>query len=196
MPMPIEKATNIIRDYKSNNYNAKKTVMNNGYSESYARSLATKVVDNAYKTLAKEIINSDTPRATALSFTGLDASIVRDEYIKVIMQNKDLTNKLKALVPLLRELGVVFDDEKVQVKPTVNLTMVQNKPAVAIDKGNDEMGGESQGELSGGMSEEPSPKNTENTSFPSESNESSSTIDTSIIDDTNPGSEVSPEQIQ
>lgn len=186
IPMPLEKATNLIRDYKDSNYNASKTVQKNGYSKSYANSVATKVIDKAYKTVAKEIINSDNPQRSAMLFTGLSPEAVKNEYLKIILQDKDLTNKLKALLPLLKENGIVFEDNQTTQKPVVNLTMIQNK---AINKDNKEIGEEvGQGDCIV-SSIEPSAKNDQNTGFTDETIEEDN-ID-SIEEDTNEGAKSS-----
>ena len=182
MPMPIEKATNIIRSYKENNYNAKKTAKDNGYSETYADTRATKVVDSAYKAVAREIIASDSPRNTALAFTGLTIADIQKEYLFIIQQNKDLTNKLKALAPLLKEQGVVFDDTQTTLAPTVKLTMIQNGENMAQNGSNELMGGGKRVEVSVVSSDVPSLKTSQKDTFPQESidNSSNTEIDKSF----------------
>lgn len=45
----------------------------------------------------------------------------------VIMQNNDLTNKLKAMAPFLKKEGVdLYNDEKQKSMPTVNIGIIEN----------------------------------------------------------------------
>lgn len=197
MTIPIEKATNIVRDYKKNNYNARKTVLENGYSESYANSVATKVIDRAYKTVATEIANSDAPRLSAQAFTLLSDDDIRGYYLDIIKQDKDLSTKLKALIPLLKEKGVMFDNDNPTMKPTLNLTMIKNS-GDNMDNNGEMRGGVGQGD-SIVSSIEPLPKNEQNSNFTEEtSNEDNTPISNDIdtgIEESSPEPKVSqPEQ--
>lgn len=126
MPLPLEKAKKIVGDYIANNYNAKETALENGYSPSYAHSNGGYPIKAAYKTIAREILNSDHPIKSAQLFSGLTDAQIRDEYLKIILQDKDFTNKLKALMPLLREKGVLFQEDTHIQRPVVQMTMVKN----------------------------------------------------------------------
>ena len=47
-----------------------------------------------------------------------------NEYLFIIKQNKDLTNKLKALQPLLATQGIKWNEEQVKINtPILNITM-------------------------------------------------------------------------
>ncbi|EFX61267.1 hypothetical protein DAPPUDRAFT_274282, partial [Daphnia pulex] len=44
----------------------------------------------------------------------------------IVRQNKDLTNKLKALQPLLATQGIKWNEEQTNISPTLNLTVKSN----------------------------------------------------------------------
>src|ERR1035437_4701733 len=125
--MPLEKANRIIKEFSTNGYNQKKALLKTGYKETTASSESRKVVNRALARVVDEnkelMLNSTNPRRDILKLVGLEQRDVIDEYMFIVNQNKDLTNKLKALVPLLKELGIVWDDKAVQVAPTLNLTV-------------------------------------------------------------------------
>ena len=177
MSMPIEKAKKILGTYSKNNYNARKTLEEVGYSPATASKSSKPAINSAYKALARSIIDSPEPAKTAQSFVGLSDEIIRDEYVRIIMQNKDLTNKLKALLPLLKEKGIVWQDDTTVAKPTVNLTMIKNE---AQQSHGIEMGGGSDARSGVVLSSAPLPKNSQNTSFPEESEVENDTEKVSI----------------
>jgi hypothetical protein len=113
------------------------------------------------------MLASDNPASTAQLFTRLTDDEIRDAYISIIKQDKDLSTRLKALAPLLKEKGVIFGDDTPTMKPTVNLTMIKNEGNMVK---NIEMGGDiGQGD-SIVSSMEASPRNDQKDTFTEESN--------------------------
>lgn len=49
------------------------------------------------------------PQSEKLRLLGITPEIVLHEYLKVANQDKDNTNKLRALKPLLKEIGIDLD---------------------------------------------------------------------------------------
>ena len=49
------------------------------------------------------------PQSQKLKDLGVLPEVVLSEFLSVANQNKDFTNKLKALKPLLREIGIELD---------------------------------------------------------------------------------------
>src|ERR1035437_5600391 len=125
--LDINKAKAIVNEYVSNGYKKGKTLEKMGYSKSMQNVQPGRVINNALQRVVDEnkelMLNSSNPRRDILKLVGLEQRDVIDEYMFIVNQNKDLTNKLKALVPLLKELGIVWDDKAVQVAPTLNLTV-------------------------------------------------------------------------
>lgn len=125
--MPIAKAEKIVGDWKANGYNKSKTLMDNGYAYSTSRKAAHKPIDSALKVLAQSkanaIINSPSPSRTIMDTVGYTADELIGHYRMIIEQNKDLSNKLKALMPLLSILGIKWNEEQTKVNvPILNIT--------------------------------------------------------------------------
>lgn len=136
MPMPIEQAKIILNEYRKTGYNKSKALKNLGYSDSVANRSSKNTINSAYKAVAREIISSkdaSVAAATIFDMVGITDVDALGEYLKIIKQDKDLTNKLKALMPLLKEKGIVWQDEAVIAKPTVNLTMIKNDSIIDTD---------------------------------------------------------------
>jgi hypothetical protein len=69
---------------------------------------------------------------TVLDIVGINKDDVIKEYLKVILQDRDLTNKLKAMTPLLRELSIRLDEVEVKTTPSINITVKEkDKPSEA-----------------------------------------------------------------
>jgi hypothetical protein len=127
MSMAPTKATKILKEYRDNNYNAKKTLINNGYSETTATKNAGRTIETAHDTVKKSL---DMPKDTSieevtdvLDIVGFTRDDVVKELVKVIKQDRDNTNKLKAMKPLLDTINYHLEDDNMQKSPTVSLTI-------------------------------------------------------------------------
>lgn len=114
-------------DYAKNNYNAGKTLRENGYKESVALAKSGQVLGTAER-IVRENLNLDTKdmketSQTLLDIVGVSREDVLKEYLKVILQDRDLTNKLKAMSPLLKELSIRLDDVETKITPSINITV-------------------------------------------------------------------------
>ena len=130
--MPIEKAKVILQKYRESNYNATEALPKVGYTNTVATKQSKRVINTAIKTVVKsdinEIVNSSNPMSKLLGFVGLSQDELANEYLSLIKQNKDLSTKLKAMLPLLAEHGIKWNDDKVDVQvPVLNVTVKDNK---------------------------------------------------------------------
>jgi hypothetical protein len=71
----------------------------------------------------KELAISDNPMSKLFGVVGISDKEVLSEYIKILKQDKDLSTKLKSMLPLLKELGLTWEQEQTNVKiPILNIT--------------------------------------------------------------------------
>jgi len=138
MSMPIEKAKVILQKYREANYNATEALPKVGYTNTVATKQSKRVINTAIKTVVKsdinEIVNSSNPMSKLLGFVGLSQDELANEYLSLIKQNKDLSTKLKAMLPLLAEHGIKWDNEKTDVQvPILNVTVKDNKSSIIED---------------------------------------------------------------
>lgn len=125
--MPLQKAEKVIGNWKKNNFNATKALKESGYSISMATKQQNKPIASALKVLAKEQLKrldkGESPR-NILDVVNMSEGDVIGNYRMIIEQNKDLTNKLKALQPLLAQLGIKWSEETTKVTvPVLNISM-------------------------------------------------------------------------
>ena len=75
-----------------------------------------------------EVVESSvmSPRNKILAMLNITEGDVYREYLKIVNQDKDLTNKLKALQPLLATQGIKWNEEQQNTSPTLNLTVKSN----------------------------------------------------------------------
>lgn len=136
--MPIAKAHAIARELKENGYNQKKALLSVGYSKGTAEGRSGEVVNTAFRTIARDNLErlegKQLGKRTILEMTGMTEENVLAEYLYIAQQDKDLTNKLKALVPLLKHLGITWEDKATLVAPTLNLTVKQNTPEARLNQ--------------------------------------------------------------
>lgn len=123
--MPLDKAIKLINDYKANNYNGYKTLIQNGYSESHAIKQARITLDRAKERIEqaleltgdkKEIIDK---AANLYSVIGVTREDILREYRSILEQNINLAVKLRALEPLIRQEGIKWDEKEEQKAPQV-----------------------------------------------------------------------------
>ena len=128
--MPVAKAKRIISEFVDNGYNQKKALLKSGYSEGTARARSGEVINTAFRTIARDnleqLSGEKLGKKSILDLVGMTQDDVLAEYLYIAKQDKDLTNKLKALVPLLKELGISWEEKATLNAPTLNLTVKQN----------------------------------------------------------------------
>lgn len=138
VPMHPEKAKNILEEYRKSGYKAKIALVNAGYKPSTAKAKSKEILDRAMRSslvddIGKVVKSNDSPRHKILELLGISANDVFFEYMKIVLQDKDLSNKLKALQPLLATQGIKWNEENTIVNPTLNLTVKSNSQDV-IDR--------------------------------------------------------------
>lgn len=126
------KAQTIIKEYRKANFNASKGLVNAGYAKDTATKNSKEIINKALKVVADEEISrtvndrSLSPRSKILQMVGMSEGELFSEYMYIVKQNKDLTNKLKALQPLLATQGIKWNEEQQNISPTLNLTVKSN----------------------------------------------------------------------
>jgi len=131
--MEVVKAKRILKEYHANNYNASKALVQAGYKQTTATKKSKKIISDALKVAVQHDINTVvesseiSPRNKILAMLNITEGDVYREYLKIVHQDKDLTNKLKALQPLLATQGIKWNEENTTVNPTLNLTVSANK---------------------------------------------------------------------
>lgn len=131
--MHPKKATKLMQDYAKNNFNGYKTLISNGYSPSTANTRPGEILGKAEEVVKKSLKLDTTDiketSKTVLDIVGIDKEEVIKEYLKVVLQDRDLTNKLKAMTPLLKELSIRLDDVETKTAPSINITVKEkSKP--------------------------------------------------------------------
>ena len=122
MAMPLEKAKKILKTYKDNNYNAKKSLIAVGYSKETADMQSARTIDTAVNSLVRA-----GDHKSIYEFVGVNQDDIAKEYREVIKQNKNYPAKLRALEPLLKLNGIQWDETKnVTTVPVLNLTVTDN----------------------------------------------------------------------
>lgn len=129
--MSIDKARRVLKTYKENNFVASKALRKEGYAASTADHASQRIIKNVIHTVARydidQLVNSSEPVKTLLQRVGMSRDDLISEFMYIVKQNKDLTNKLKALQPLLATEGIKWDSDKTLVAPTLNLTIKENE---------------------------------------------------------------------
>ena len=125
--MPTNKAIKLLKDYKANNFNAKKTLMDNGYTEQSATKASRTILNRADKAVKATLpIDTNSLQETAtdvFTLLGYDRNDVVKMLKDVVEQNRDFTNKLKAMKPLLDALNYRLDDNEQGTMPQVNIKL-------------------------------------------------------------------------
>lgn len=119
MGMPAEKGKTILKAYKEKNYNAVQALESVGYAGNNARKNGGQIIDRASRAVAR---GGD--RDAILEYLGTTPEEISREYMSVVKQNKNYPAKLRALEPLVRKKGIVFNEEQTKVTvPVLNVTM-------------------------------------------------------------------------
>jgi hypothetical protein len=126
--MPPEKARKILREYPLNHYNAKKTLMANGYTEQSAEKASTTIMARAVKAVAKDIANTpleDIRKKTrsSMEILGLSTDDVASTLRKIATNDRDYASALKVLAVLAKEIGVNLTSEETKTQPLLNITV-------------------------------------------------------------------------
>lgn len=125
--MTRSRAEAVLAAYKKHGYNASKALEEAGYSKWTALTKSRGVIERAERTLAQVAVD-DLAAATGqaesqvLKRIRITEKDVVSHYKHILAQNKDYGTKLRALLPLLAELGVKWDTAATNVQPTVNIT--------------------------------------------------------------------------
>jgi hypothetical protein len=130
MKMPLARAQDVLKAYRENNYNASKALQGIGYKETTATRKSKDVINGAIRTVAKAKLEKlvtnkdmDLSKLSLIESIGLTDEEVTGEYLKIIAQDKDLSTKLKALLPLLAIKGIKWDENQTKVTvPILNIT--------------------------------------------------------------------------
>ena len=125
--MNIAKARKVLQAYKENGLNASKALPTVGYAQTTSTKHSGKVINRAVKAIAEEdlrnIATSSNPVASLFDIVKVSSEDVLSEYVKILRQDKDLSTKLKSMLPLLKELGLTWEQEQTNVKvPILNIT--------------------------------------------------------------------------
>lgn len=119
MAMPLARAKSVLKAYKEENYTATRALKKVGYSRNTAESKGAEIIDNASRAVAR---SGD--RDAIMEYLGTNPEEIAREYMAVVKQNKNYPAKLRALEPLVRKKGIVFNEEQTKVTvPVLNVTM-------------------------------------------------------------------------
>ncbi|MFA6974891.1 MAG: hypothetical protein WC237_02945 [Candidatus Paceibacterota bacterium] len=127
--MTLEKAITLVGNYRKAGFKAGQALLDTGYSESMALKKSGVTLDRAYKAIAKHdletALESPNPAQELFRFIKMSEYDIVREYREIIMQNDNFAVKLKALTPLLSEMGIQWNNDagKTSAVPTLNLTV-------------------------------------------------------------------------
>jgi hypothetical protein len=132
--MSPTKASKLLTDYSKNNFNAYKTLIENGYSEKTAKAVAKRTLNTAHNVVNDKLqLSSNDVKETAQSvfdIVGMSKQDVIKELVKVLQQDRDFTNKLRAMSPLLKALNYNLDDSETNTAPQLNITVREKPPQI------------------------------------------------------------------
>lgn len=124
-------------DYQKNNYNACKTLLENGYSEQYAEANARYTIDACSDRIKQSLqiqdatSNKDVAK-TLYDVIGLTREDVLNELAKIIKQDLNYAVKLRALEPFVRQEGIKWDEKETQQAQSVSIVLKEvEKPIIA-----------------------------------------------------------------
>lgn len=137
---PDERYARLADLLPKHNYKVAPAAKEAGFSASYAEHQADILWRNLAKYQARAILaNPDAgtieKRRNIAERLGMSSEDVLSELLGVIKQNRDLTNKLKALTPLLLEQGIDITGDTTQqvITPTLNVTIKGETRAIDKD---------------------------------------------------------------
>lgn len=136
--MNVTKAKEILKVYQENGFNASKALPKVGYTKDTASKASKPIINRAIKVIAteqlKRIESSDNPMEDMFQLVGISKGDLIAEYTSVIRQNKDLSTKLKSMLPLLKELGLQWNEDKVDVKVPVLNIITKGSDTIPLNK--------------------------------------------------------------
>lgn len=127
--MNVNKARRILNDYAANGYNAKKTLIQNGYSEQTATKASGDIIKRATRAVAYQVANtklgeiSKEMTKSAIEILGLTEAEVANTLRKIATNDRDYASALKVLNPLAKEIGVNLTSEEQKTQPLLNITV-------------------------------------------------------------------------
>ena len=133
------KASKILSDYARNNFNAYKTLVENGYSKKTALKNAGRTIQTA-NDIARKALNIETTdkkevATSVLDIVGITKEEVLNQLKNIALNDKDFTNALKVLSVFSKELGVNINETDQNKSPQVSLTIEQATVNTAKNKG-------------------------------------------------------------
>jgi hypothetical protein len=137
--MPMDKAVKILSDYKRNNFNGYKTLIDNGYSEIYSKAnsrftlnAAKDKVDNALQ--LKDIGDVKDTANTLYDVIGLSKQDVLNELVKIIKQDINLAVKLRALEPFVKQEGINWVEKEHNQAQAVQIVLKEVDTSITVDQ--------------------------------------------------------------
>jgi hypothetical protein len=129
-PPMEDRVDRFIKLYPKHNFTVYRAAMEAGYSETYARTNPRHIMETALKRMSLrtqsaskgELVEQKEVLTSVLDIVGMTSKEVKKYYRGVVEQTKDRATQLKALKPLLRELGVLFEED-IQPKTPVTFNL-------------------------------------------------------------------------
>ena len=121
----VNKATKLLADYEKNNYNAYKTLIENGYAETTAKKASRRMLSGATKAVARSIAQSKelstSEIRSSLEILGVSREDVVEQLNKIAFNQRDYGNALKVLGILAKDIGISLETSENMVKPVINI---------------------------------------------------------------------------
>lgn len=145
--IPVPDRSQKFLEYYFQCFNIKEAALKAGYSEK--QSFTTKFLEKQLRTHQKRLQwmvdhgFKEEVKYDPLKQMGLTVEDIFAQLRYVIMQNNDLTNKLKAMAPFLKKEGVdLYNDDKQKPMPTVNIGIIENglgnTRTTVVERGSDD----------------------------------------------------------
>jgi len=131
--VPIrDRHTKLLENLPKHNYKIAPAAKEAGFTDKTSEKQGKKLLETAIeitkeRALQRAITGKGESQATAMSVLGT-LGVTRDfaveQYMKIVSQDKDLSTKLKALVPLMKDIGIdVTGDNKQVTVPILNVVV-------------------------------------------------------------------------
>jgi hypothetical protein len=136
--MHPNKASKLLSDYALNNFNAKKTLIENGYSETTADKESKTILERANRVVKDKLQLNQTntiqeTAKTSLDILGIDRERVVKQLEKIAFNDRDYTNAIKILSVLAKDIGINLTDTEQQKTPPVNIIVERVETTGATD---------------------------------------------------------------
>lgn len=131
----LQRAVKIMSEYQKNNYNAFKTLIDNGYSEQYAKANARYTIDACSDRIKQSLqieqaTDNKEVAKTLYDVIGLTKEDVLNELAKIIKQDLNYAVKLRALEPFVRQEGIKWDEKETQQAQSVSIVLKEVAPPI------------------------------------------------------------------